>query len=83
MKLNEISAIRLTKLNAFSLVSEPTLGVLQGSILGPLIFSIFINELPAVVEDQGEDSKDSSIVVFADDNTPSMLIQTSCMRMRR
>ena len=56
--------------SAFSSFLPIKWGVPQGSILGPLIFLIFINELPAVVEDGDEYSEDSSIVVFADDNTP-------------
>ena len=58
--------------SAFSPFLPIRWGVPQGSILGPLIFLIFINELPAVVENLDELSKDSSIVVFADDNTPML-----------
>ena len=55
--------------SAFSPFLPIRWGVPQGSILGPLIFLIFIYELPAVVENL---FKDSSIVVFADDNTPML-----------
>jgi len=36
-----------------------TSGVLQGSVLGPLLFTMFINEIPSIVS--------SPVLMFADD----------------
>jgi len=48
---------------SFSSYKESRCGVPQGSCLGPLLFSIFVNDLPAVTN--------SIVVMYADDSTPS------------
>ena len=44
-------------------------GVPQSSILGPLLYIIYINELPEVVK--SEEHPDSNIIIYADDNSPT------------
>ena len=45
-------------------------GVPKGSLLGPLFFIVYINDLPGVI------SKDSSIALFADDSKMYRVINT-------
>ena len=47
-----------------------TSGVPKGSLLGPLFFIVYINDLPGVI------SKDSSIALYADDSKMYRVIST-------
>ena len=57
-----VRSLRFTLTGYSSSLSEITSGVPRGSILGPLFFVIFINDLPDVV------CSDNTIALYADDS---------------
>ena len=54
--------------NKFSKWDKINMRVPQGSVLGPLFFSIYINNLPSVIP-YTVSNKNSSVVLFADDTS--------------
>jgi len=61
--------------NKLSKLDKINIGVPQGSILGPLFFLIYINDLPSIIP-YTVSNKNSSIVLFVDDT--SVIISEPC-----
>ena len=53
----------------FSCSSKVTLGVPQGSVHGPFLFSLFYNDLPDIVSDC-----DGELHMYADDTTMYVIV---------
>ena len=53
--------------------SEVSMGVPQGSILGPLLFLIFVNDLPDAVEDCSINLYADDITIYSSDKDPTKL----------
>jgi hypothetical protein len=62
--------------NRFSNWDKINIGVPQGSILGPLLFLIYVNDLPSAIPCTLADNN-SSIILFADDT--SVIINDPCL----
>ena len=61
--------------NKFSNWDKINIGVPQGSVLGPLFFLIYINDLPAIVPCSL--STNSSVILFADDTI--LIVNEPCL----
>lgn len=64
--------IRVDGYKFFSDKASTLLGVPQGSILGPLLFIIFINDLPSAIS-----NSNNSIINYADDT--NLIIKADCI----
>jgi len=62
--------------NKLSNRDKINIGVLQGSVLGPLFFFIYINDLPSIIPCTLS-NKNSSVILFADDT--NVIINEPCL----